>query len=338
VFQHILIPLDGSARAERAIPIAARIAKASRSSLILLRVVTPSVEDWPILETTPQSSLARMAVNDETLEAKQYLAALASSPDLSGLSIETVVLFGAIAPTILSVAYSYQADIIVLCSHGAGGTTRWVLGGIAEKVARNSLVPVFILREDELFSSDRPINATHPLRVLLPLDGSSSAKEALLPAAFLTAALSAPNQGSLRLLRVARPSAAPDESNEQRAHSGDSSHAQRAKKYLTSLVESLHKGNSTQPISDLQLAITWSVVINADVAEAIVHETENGKEGCDVIAVATHGHGGLQRWTMGSITERLLSATRLSLLVVRPPILLKSTHPVWETHTATFQP
>jgi nucleotide-binding universal stress UspA family protein len=42
-------------------------------------------------------------------------------------------------------------------------------------------------------------------------------------------------------------------------------------------------------------------------------------EGCGVIAMATHGYSGLQRWTVGSITERVLHATRLPLLIVRPP-------------------
>jgi len=52
---------------------------------------------------------------------------------------------------------------------------------------------------------------------------------------------------------------------------------------------------------------------------------ENGEDaegsgafgGCDVIAMATHGRGGLQRWAMGSVTERVLQGTKLPLLIVR---------------------
>ena len=39
---------------------------------------------------------------------------------------------------------------------------------------------------------------------------------------------------------------------------------------------------------------------------------------CDLIAIATHGRGGFQRWILGSITERVLGATKLPILIVRP--------------------
>jgi nucleotide-binding universal stress UspA family protein len=47
---------------------------------------------------------------------------------------------------------------------------------------------------------------------------------------------------------------------------------------------------------------------------------------CDVIVMATHGRGGLQRWAMGSITERVINATKLPILVVRPPQVVVQGH------------
>ena len=68
------------------------------------------------------------------------------------------------------------------------------------------------------------------------------------------------------------------------------------------------------------------VVVNTDVADVLIGVAENGEymqdaarfDGCDVIALATHGRGGIKRWMMGSVTERVLGATRLPLLIVRP--------------------
>lgn len=84
----------------------------------------------------------------------------------------------------------------------------------------------------------------------------------------------------------------------------------------------MHEG----PFAHLNVSITWSVVFENDVAHAIIRMAENGEDaecagvfgGCDLIAMATHGRGGLQHWVLGSITERVLGATKLPILIVRP--------------------
>jgi nucleotide-binding universal stress UspA family protein len=79
--------------------------------------------------------------------------------------------------------------------------------------------------------------------------------------------------------------------------------------------------------ADLNLAVTWSVAVDADVAAALIRVAEQGRAdagtcmvgGCDLLAMATHGRSGLPRWMIGSITERILGATKLPLLIVHPP-------------------
>ena len=74
------------------------------------------------------------------------------------------------------------------------------------------------------------------------------------------------------------------------------------------------------------MLVNWSVALDPDRANAIVRVAENGEDaqgvgafgGCDLIAMATHGRGGLQRWAMGSVTERVLHMTKRPLLIVRP--------------------
>src|SRR5437660_1174517 len=86
--------------------------------------------------------------------------------------------------------------------------------------------------------------------------------------------------------------------------------------------------------ADLNLVMTWSVAVDTDVASAIIRLAENGEDaqgagvfgGCDVIAMATHEYSGLQRWAMGSITQRVLGATGLPLLVVRPPEMMDQSY------------
>ena len=96
----------------------------------------------------------------------------------------------------------------------------------------------------------------------------------------------------------------------------------RAKTYLSSITDQLRDS----PLADLNLSITWSVAVAQDVAHTIIRTAENGVDAegagafgrCDLIAIATHGRGGLQRWILGSITERVLGATKLPILIVRP--------------------
>src|SRR5579863_7010269 len=130
MFQHILVPLDGSKRAERALPVAARIARASHGSVTLLRVVEVPMVYWPsyVLDSTMVET-----VMDTTLAAaKNYLTSVAQIPELAEVTTEQVVLLGSAASAILAVARSSHADLIVLCSHGYTGMTRWVMGSVAE--------------------------------------------------------------------------------------------------------------------------------------------------------------------------------------------------------------
>lgn len=334
MFQRILVPLDGSVRAERAIPVAAHMARTSGGSVILVQVVSTSLETWPTPALAPQT---QAIVDADLAEAEKYLAGLTVSADLCEIPTETVVQFGPTAPTILSAAYSYSADVIVICSHGYTGMTRWTLGSIAEKVARHTSIPVLILREGGPIPTGPRPDRTGPFRVLVPLDGSLRAKAALTPAAYLAIALAAPGQAELHLVRVVKPVASAGEDE----HEEGEQVLHKAKSYLRSTTQRLHEGLVASTVAAHKLAITWSVAVDTDVAEAIVRVAENGEDaegagifgGCDVIAIATHGRSGLQRWAMGSVTERVLTATKLPLLIVRPPDMMDQSSLIKATET-----
>jgi len=344
MFKRIVVPLDGSIRAERAIPVAARIARASGGSVVLLRVVSAATEYWPNMVAEP--TMRQVAIDVDLTEAEKYLSEVATRTKLDNVPTETVALYGSTASTILDGAHSSQADLIVLCSHGYTGMTRWVLGSVAEKVARHAAMPVLILREGGPVPAGPHPDAVRPLRALVALDGSAHAKAALEPAASLIAALAAPAPGALHLVRVVPPVTAERGAQHFDACSSSEQVLHRAKRYLSATVEHLHEGLTVPAVADRNLTITWSVAVDTDVARAIIRLAENGEDtegagvfgGCDVIAMATHGYSGLQRWAMGSITQRVLSATKLPLLVVRPPDMMDKSHIHWDQTTiATIQ-
>ncbi len=316
MFERILVPLDGSARAWSALPVVARLARASGGSLHLLEVVSPPIDYGGGLAMVPL--LSEQVVESGTTAATAYLQTVTASPMLAGIQTTTEVVFGIPTQYILAVAKAGEVDLIVLCSHGRTGFTRWVLGSVAHTLAHESPVPTLVLRESELTSRLVGLEASRPLRALVPLDGSPLAEAALAPAARLVAALAAPAQGELHLAQVVRRFSATAE--EVASERNDEASA-RASTYLAQKAERLQT-----TAKDFRLSITWSVICAENVAGALVSLAEQGGEGretegrsgCDLIAISTHGRHGLQRWVMGSVTDRLLATTKLPVLIVRP--------------------
>jgi nucleotide-binding universal stress UspA family protein len=316
MFQRILIPLDGSTRAERAIPVAARLAHASGGSVILVRVVSKFSSLWP--SVAERTTLAQQVLAADLAEAERYLGGVTTSHELEGIPTESVVRFGPTVSTILAVAAASQADLIVMCSHGYTGITRRIMGSVAEKLAREASVPILVLREYGPVPGVAHPGASRTLRALVPLDGSAYAKAALEPAAYLLAALAGPAPGVLHLVRVVQPVTTDIEEG------GMLTASAKARRYLSATTEHIREGFVAPAVAKLNLDVTWSVAVDTYVAETLIRAAENAEAtegdevfgGCDLIALATHGRDGLQRWVMGSVTEHVLRDTKLPLLVV----------------------
>ena len=106
MFSRILVPLDGSERAERAIPIAVRLVRASGGSIILLRVVASPIE--PAWQASESPSLMQGSLDADRVEAAEYLARISAAPVLAGVATSTRVYKGMPAAGILTVARSQQ--------------------------------------------------------------------------------------------------------------------------------------------------------------------------------------------------------------------------------------
>ena len=168
MFKRILVPLDGSTRAESAVPIAARIAHASGDSVILLQVAAIPIEIE--IEKKPPEIYSQAAFDKGIADTKSYLEGVAKLDVLKGVKTETEAVTGAIAPSILSAIQTLHANLIVMCSHGYTGFKRWTLGSVADKVTRHSPIPVLVLREG---GPELATAAHQPVRALVAVDGSS---------------------------------------------------------------------------------------------------------------------------------------------------------------------
>ena len=320
MFQRILVPLDGSERSERAIPVAARIARAQSGTIIFINVILPPVE-FGTYSAERTVELKPGAFHHREEAASNYLKSITSTyaNELAGINTETDLSSGAAAPEIYSAALLEKVDLIVLCSHGEAGLKRWAFRSIAQEGVRHSPVPVLVLKEGEETSG--MVNATHPLRILVPVDGSALSETALVPTTQFIQSLALPSQSEIHLFHVIDTPLVYGKMKHQ-AHIADGIQEDirgQAERYMQSLISWCQTA-----FAGINLRVTSSLAVNTDVVGTItrIAEQSNDTDGAanyDMIAMATHGRGGLKRLLMGSVTEHTLKDTNLPLLVVRPP-------------------
>ena len=142
--KHILVPLDGSALAERILPPATALGAVTNAAFTLLQVVPPEAAgyetDWPTART--EAGMLR------TIQAgaQTYLDRVAECLGAQSLGVHTAVLSGQTAPAILEYAHSHAVDLIALATHGRSGAARILLGSIADKIVRGATTPVLLYR------------------------------------------------------------------------------------------------------------------------------------------------------------------------------------------------
>lgn len=149
VYNRILVTLDGSLLAERALEPAMLIAQATGAELTLLRVITP-IELWaPFVEIEPAFEVAQERHERETSVYLEEVRDRLLEGD-EALNIRTVVLRGPVAETITDYALENGADLIVISSHGRSGISRWIYGSVAEKVLRGArCCSTLVVRDDQ---------------------------------------------------------------------------------------------------------------------------------------------------------------------------------------------
>ncbi len=148
MFQRILVPLDGSDRAEQAVPVAARLARASGGTVILMQVV-PLPADVRASKKHPEEVYDESVIEDVNALPLNYLARVSQMAELVGVWTETRVEYGEIAPSLLTAIKPLEVDLVVMCSHGSSGFKRWALGSVTERVLHHSKLPVLIVRPGE---------------------------------------------------------------------------------------------------------------------------------------------------------------------------------------------
>lgn len=142
MYKKILVPLDGSALAEGVLIHAKALAYSEGAEIILLCVAANPALEFAFADP----ALAQSAIDQLEAEAQQYLDDLIAKFRKEGFKVSSILADGAVAEMILQVAEDIQADTIAMSTHGRTGPSRWLIGSIAERVVRNSKIPVMLIR------------------------------------------------------------------------------------------------------------------------------------------------------------------------------------------------
>jgi nucleotide-binding universal stress UspA family protein len=148
----ILVPLDGSAFAERVLPYVKELARRFESTVLLLRATTPA--ETLVIEPGMAPTVAPVVdplpiMEAERREADTYLRAIADQLRGAGLSVTYEQHVGPAATVIIDRARERGADLIAMTTHGRGGLGRLVFGSVADTVLRSAPCPVFLVRVRE---------------------------------------------------------------------------------------------------------------------------------------------------------------------------------------------
>jgi nucleotide-binding universal stress UspA family protein len=304
ITQRVLVPLDGSRLAERAIPVAAALA-GSGGTITFMHVVPDPEPLRGIFGSMLATSDDVLRMEHETgaamMEeiARQWQSVLGKEPSIH-------VTPGDPAEMILKAVREVGATMIAIASHGRGMAGRLAFGSVADRIARSSDVPVLIVHpEDGTEEVQVTPQKAEITRILVPLDGSDTSAEALPVAT----ALAQSSGASVHLVQAINPSAMLLPSPVGAAHYPAELYQEVADEMKTSAKETLTTAESD--ISSGGVNVT-QVVIEGPAVAAIESEVKEG----DLIVMTSHGRGGFRRWLLGSVSEKLIRSGAAPVVLV----------------------
>ncbi|NJO05134.1 MAG: universal stress protein [Chloroflexaceae bacterium] len=284
----ILVPLDTSGNATRILPYIRTLALAMKTTVHLLHI-------WEFDAHLLYSRYQTM---------REYFRGLAKELQVAGIDVTTEMQIGTPATRIVETAERLDALLIAMVTHGYSGFKRWAVGSVTDKVVQTSQRPVLIVQTDE-----QHIPSTYNVRrILVPLDGSPLALQGLEYAL----KIAAPFDAAVHLLHVVEPHVLSETAVngvDHRTADGSSDRIRerqyQAEQELTALRMQLH--NHSMPIS-IHVAVGYAAehIVDAALEQQI-----------DLIVMATHGRGGMERWALGSVADKVLHATQTPLMFIR---------------------
>jgi nucleotide-binding universal stress UspA family protein len=303
MYRTILVPLDGSAFGEHALPLALGIARHTSAAVQLVHICTPPhanlADGLPALVAAPIGPCRE--------HATKYLTNLAQvlSPRWE-VPISVAVRDGLAADQLYAHAISIGADLVIVTTHGYGPLSRMWVGSVADTLVRRLPMPVMLTRpHDKAPNLHEAVHEQVFEHVLLPLDGSALAEEVLRPAL----ELGKPAEVTYTLLQAVQvpvlgyaPAAYAAGLDQQMLEQMRSD----AQEYLGQVARRLRSQGHK---------VATQISIGPPAMAILDYARENP---VDLIAMATHGRGGVARMLLGSVADKVVRGAGTPVLLKRP--------------------
>jgi nucleotide-binding universal stress UspA family protein len=298
MYRKILVPLDGSATAEAVLPYVEAFAQGFKCAVELISII-----DTRVIRISFAGGETQRADEIITAEEKRLAAYLQQvAVRLERYSPESRILRGTPENIILETAANERDTLVAMASHGRSGVKRWLMGSVAEKVLRGASNPLFLVRAAAARTSPQKIINS----IIVPLDGSPLA-EKILPAVSswaraldlevaLIRACEFPDAAYLANMGLLRPD----------YEALRTSSRTEAADYLKAKEDSL-VAEGVRTVS--------TVTLEGPAADEIIGYGQTAARA--MIAMSTHGRSGVQRWMLGSVTEKVVRHGDDPVLVVR---------------------
>jgi nucleotide-binding universal stress UspA family protein len=306
MFDHILVPLDGSALAECVLPHVVAMAGACRAKVTLIHVV-----ERP--RAAPGGPFDPMKWRMQQAEAQAYLNKAARRLSDAGQPADVAILEGTAASRIIEFAHARTVSLITLSTHGRSGPSNWNVSGTVQKVIQRAYVPMMLVRARQPDTSR--LTELRYRRLLVPLDGSQRA-ECALPVA--TTLARCHGSGLLLAHVVCRPRTPRQTPIDHRD---------------LELVDCLTERNRAEAerylarcSSDVGLPSETHLLVGDSVTIAL-HDLVK-REGVDLVVLSAHGFSGSDRWPYGrtAVSFIVYGASTLIIMQDLVPRLAPTSH------------
>ena len=296
MFNHILVPLDGSKLAEAAVPVAASLAQVLNAPVTLLHLIE---------QEAPHEIHKERHITDPD-EASAYLQDVAKRGFPDGIKVDWHVHTTAIKDVANSIVEhamtEFQPDLIVMCTHGHGGVRDLLYGSIAQQVVAQGLTPLLLIKP----KADTSV-IFNPQKILVPLD-SGPVHDASLPAA---RELARAYKSTVHLLTVIPTF---------RTVAGETAAASSLLPSTTSAMLDINVENAVEDLQEhldelkqAKFQVTAEVA-RGDPATEVVNISE--KNNVDLIVLTTHRKAGTAAFWARSVAPNIARRTRVPLLLI----------------------
>jgi nucleotide-binding universal stress UspA family protein len=302
MFQEIVVALDGSPFGESALPLALSIAASTQGTVRLLTIITPLPVD-PSVEDRGLEEAGRLCMARE--HAEKYQSDLTQRIVAAGWDVPLAVQVetGSVVEELDLQARALRADLLVMTTHGRGPLRRAWLGSVADGLLRRTPCPILVVRPRE--GEEPGLDPWKPRRILVPLDGSAESHGILRYARALAGGFGV----GLTLFRVVPsrfPLSSPFATHGSHGYGGWEGEAEVVRRGLEEEAASLRADG-------LEVAI--EVAMGAHPADGILAQVTS--EGADLVAMTTHGRGGVARMILGSVADKVVRGGSAPVLLHR---------------------